>query len=173
MDLSQLFMPLLLVGLFCSIALPLTLGELLMSPDNHVVKKYSLIFSGLLACLYVTGLNFFIFTILTMTNDFDIDWELAGSRKSKAYGIMGYGTVMSYLFIIGCLVKYFGNLQTYKLKKHHRIIVGYTYKIFKNLSNNKSEDEGRARIRKLKKSEFILIYFQLMRIQTVLKIEWL
>ena len=115
MDLSQLFMPLLLVGLFCSIALPLTLGELLMSPDNHVVKKFSLIFSGLLACLYVTGLNFFIFTILTMTNDFDIDWELAGSRKSKAYGILGYGAVTSFLFIIGCLVKYFGILRTFKL----------------------------------------------------------
>ena len=85
-----------------------------------------------------------------MTNDFDIDWELAGSRKSKAYGIMGYGTVMSYLFIIGCLVKYFGNLQTYKLKKHHKKIVGYTYRIFNNSSNNKSVDEGRARIRKLR-----------------------
>ena len=150
MDLSRLFMPLLLVGLFCSIALPLTLGELLMSPDNHVVKKYSLIFSGLLACLYVTGLNFFIFTILTMTNDFDIDWELAGSRKSKAYGILGYGTVTSFLFVIGCLVKYFGILQTYKLKTHHKIIVGYTYKIFNNSSINKSMDKGRARIRKLK-----------------------
>ena len=121
-----------------------------MSPDNHVVKKYSLIFSGLLACLYVTGLNFFIFTILTMTNDFDIDWELAGSRKSKAYGILGYGAVTSYLFIISCLVKYFGNLQTYKLKKHHKKIVGYTYRIFNNSSNNKSVDEGRARIRKFK-----------------------
>ena len=115
MDLSELFMPHLIMGLFISIALPLTLGELLMSPDNHVVKKYSLIFSGLLACLYVTGLNFFIFTILTMTNDFDIDWELAGSRKSKAYGILGYGAVTSYLFIIGCLVKYFGILRTFKL----------------------------------------------------------
>ena len=51
-----------------------------------------------------------------MTNDFDIDWELAGSRKSKAYGILGYGTFTSFLFIIGCLVKYFGNLQTYELK---------------------------------------------------------
>ena len=85
-----------------------------------------------------------------MTNDFDIDWELAGSRKSKAYGILGYGSVTSYLFIIGCLVKYFGILQTYKLKTHHKIIVGYTYKIFNNSSNNKSVDEGRARIRKLK-----------------------
>ena len=121
-----------------------------MSPDNHVVKKYSLIFSGLLACLYVTGLDFFIFTILTMTNDFDIDWELAGNRKSKAYGIFGYGAVTSFLFIIGCLVKYFGILRTYKLKKHHKIIVGYTYKISNNSSNNKSVDEGSARIRKLK-----------------------
>ena len=108
MDLSQLFMPLLLVGLFCSIALPLTLGELLMSPDNHVVKKYSLIFSGLLACLYVTGLNFFIFTILAMTNDLEIDWDLAENRILRAYAILGYGGAMSYLFIIGCLVKYFG-----------------------------------------------------------------
>ena len=108
MDLSQLFMPLLLVGLFCSIALPLTLGELLMSPDNHVVKKYSLIFSGLLACLYVTGLNFFIFTILAMTNDLKIDWELAESRILRAYAILGYGGAMSYLFLIGCMVKYFG-----------------------------------------------------------------
>ena len=31
------------------------------------------------------------------------------------------------------------------------MIVGYTYKIFnKSSNNNKSEDEGRARIRKLK-----------------------
>ena len=105
---------------------------------------------GLIACLYVTGLDFFIFTILTMTNDFDIDWELAGNRKSKAYGIFGYGAVTSFLFIIGCLVKYFGILRTYKLKKHHKIIVGYTYKISNNSSNNKSVDEGSARIRKLK-----------------------
>ena len=108
MDLSELFMPLLTLGLFCSIALPLTLGELLMSPDNHIVKKYTLVFSGLLACLYVTGLNLFIFTIVTMTNDFKIDWELADNRILRAYAILGYGGAMSYLFIIGCLVKYFG-----------------------------------------------------------------
>ena len=52
------------------------------------------------------------------------------------------------------------------------MIVGYTYKIFNNSSNNKSVEEGRARIRKSKKSKFILMYFQLMRIQAVLKIEW-
>ena len=108
MGLSELFMPLLILGLFCSIALPLTLGELLMSPDNHIVKKYSLVFSGLLACLYVTGLNLFIFTIVTMTNDFKIDWELAENRILKAYAILGYGGATSYLFLIGCLVKYFG-----------------------------------------------------------------
>ena len=79
-----------------------------MSPDNHVVKKYSLIFSGLLACLYVTGLNLFIFTILAMTNDLKIDWELAESRILRAYAILGYGGAMSYLFLIGCLVKYIG-----------------------------------------------------------------
>ena len=108
MGLSELFMPLLILGLFCSIALPLTLGELLMSPDNHIVKKYTLVFSGLLACLYVTGLNLFIFTIVTMTNDFKIDWELAENRMSRAYAILGYGGATSYLFLIGCLVKYFG-----------------------------------------------------------------
>ena len=118
MNLSELFTPLLLVGLFCSIALPLTLGELLMSPDNHIVKKYSLVFSGLLACLYVTGLNFFIFTILTMTNDFDIDWELAGRRILRAYAILGYGGAMSYLFLIGCLVKYFGIFLIIDLESH-------------------------------------------------------
>ena len=113
MDLSELFMPLLVLGLFCSIALPLTLGELLMSPDNHIVKKYSLVFSGLLACLYVTGLNLFIFTIVTMTNDFKIDWELAENRILRAYAILGYGGATSYLFIIGCLVKYFGIFFTF------------------------------------------------------------
>ena len=35
------------------------------------------------------------------------------------------------------------------------MIAGYTYKIFNNSSKNKSVDEGRARIRKLKKN---LIY---------------
>ena len=118
MVLSVLFMPLLTLGLFCSIALPLTLGELLMSPDNHIVKKYSLVFSGLLACLYVTGLNFFIFTILTMTNDFDIDWELAGRRILRAYAILGYGGAMSYLFLIGCLVKYFGIFLIIDFESH-------------------------------------------------------
>ena len=122
MDLSELFMPLLTLGLFCSIALPLTLGELLMSPENHLVKKYSLVFSGLLACLYVTGLNFFIFTIVTMTNDFKIDWELAENRMLRAYAILGYGGATSYLFIIGCLVKYFGIFYFLIKKKSLQIV---------------------------------------------------
>ena len=122
MDLSELFMPHLILGLFCSIALPLTLGELLMSPDNHIVKKYSLVFSGLLACLYVTILNLFIFTIVSMTNDFKIDWELADNRILRAYAILGYGGATSYLFLIGCLVKYFGIFLLFNQKMPLQIV---------------------------------------------------
>ena len=122
MGLSELFIPLLTLGLFCSVALSLTLGELLMSPDNHIVKKYSLVFSGLLACLYVTGLNLFIFTIVTMTNDFKIDWELAENRILRAYAILGYGGATSYLFLIGCLVKYLGILLIMHKKMSLQIV---------------------------------------------------
>ena len=119
----------LILGAYCSIALPLTLWELLLSPEKHPIKKYSLVFSGLFACLLVIGVNFNIFLALALreidensnTNenvdflssfllifDLEIDWELAESRKFMAFGILGYGSIMSVIFLVGCLVKYFG-----------------------------------------------------------------
>ena len=129
MKVDEIFIPHLILGLYCSIALPMTLWELLISPQKHHVKKYSLVFSGLFTCLYVSCFNIYILAVLSLKEidkrkilieslglvnsflsifDLEIDWELAESRKLNAYVILGYGAVMSLLFFMGCLVKYFG-----------------------------------------------------------------
>ena len=129
MKVDEIFIPHLILGLYCSIALPMTLWELLISPQKHHVKKYSLVFSGLFTCLYVSCFNIYILAVLSLKEidkskilieslglvnsflsifDLEIDWELAESRKFLAFGILGYGSIMSVIFLVGCLVKYFG-----------------------------------------------------------------
>ena len=56
-----------------------------------------------------------------MTNDFKIDWELAENRILRAYAILGYGGATSYLFIIGCLVKYLGILLIINQKMYQQL----------------------------------------------------
>ena len=96
------------LGGFCSIALLINLGELLLSPDNFYMKKYKLVLCGLAGCLYVACVNLGVFLILVLTNDLEINWELAEGRKDVAFTILGFGAVTSFLFTIGCLVKYLG-----------------------------------------------------------------
>ena len=116
MKVNEIFRSYLLLGLYWSIALLLTLGELLFSQETETyrIKKYCLVFCGLLTCLYVTCFNLFIFGLNSFTNDFKIDWRSAGSGKWKAYAILAFGAVTSVLFFIGCLVKYFGILNPYE-----------------------------------------------------------
>ena len=53
--------------------------------------------------------NLYLFIVLSTKNNFEIDWEVAVNRKVLAYLLWGYGAVTSYLFIVGCLVKYLGS----------------------------------------------------------------
>ena len=38
----------------------------------------------------------------------EIDWRQGVERKAFAYAMIGYGAVMSYIFIVGCLIKFIG-----------------------------------------------------------------
>ena len=38
----------------------------------------------------------------------EINWELGEDNKAYAYAMLGYGAVTSYIFIVGCLIKYIG-----------------------------------------------------------------
>ena len=101
----------LILGAFCSFALIVYLGELLASPDHFYIKKYKLCFCGLSGCLYVTCINLGVLTATLIRSDLEINWAMAEIRKETAYVILGYGAVTSYLFIIGCLIKYLGFIQ--------------------------------------------------------------
>ena len=49
----------------------------------------------------------------------EINWELGVENKAYAYAMLGYGAVTSYIFIVGCLIKYIGgrgNLTIINLK---------------------------------------------------------
>ena len=120
MGLEDFHLQFLILGAFCSIGLLVNLWELLISPDNFYIKKYKLVLCGLTGCLYVTCVNLSVFTILVVKKvgeldletelaiGYTIDWEMAESRKEIAFAILGFGAVTSYLFIVGCLVKYLG-----------------------------------------------------------------
>ena len=38
----------------------------------------------------------------------EIDWKLGVENKAYAYAMLGFGAVTSYIFIVGCLIKYIG-----------------------------------------------------------------
>ena len=101
-------LPFLILGATCSYALLVYLGELLASPDHFYIKNYKLCLCGLLGCLYVSFVDLGVLVVTFLGNDLEIDWVKAEGKKDTAYAIIGYGAVTSYLFMIGCLVKYIG-----------------------------------------------------------------
>ena len=110
LQLGDFALPHLYLGAFSIYALLVSLKELLTGTEKPVnlMKAYSLVFKGLFSALIYTLFNFYIFTVLALKNDFEIDWELAEKRKLLAYLLLGYGAVSSYIFIVCCLLKYFG-----------------------------------------------------------------
>ena len=110
LQLGDFALPHLYLGAFSIYALLVSLEELLTGTDKSAnpVKGYGLVFRGLFSALIFTLFNFYIFTVLALKNDFEIDWELAEKRKWMAYVLLGYGAVTSYFFIVCCLFKYFG-----------------------------------------------------------------
>ena len=70
--------------------------------------------------------------IFGVKNDYTIDWEMMEKRKDIAFAILGCGAFISYLYIIGCLVKHLGFLIFLQKDKNSCIEDG-----------NQSEDEGR------------------------------
>ena len=103
-------LPHIYLGVFSVCAMVAHLWELLTGPEHPHIKGYSLVFIGLLSCLLFTLFHFYLFTVLALTNDYEIDWEAAANRKFYAYGLWGYGAFSSFLFVIGCMVKYLGIL---------------------------------------------------------------
>ena len=110
LELGDFALPHLYLGVFSVYALLVFLKEVLTGPEHHFVKGYRLVYYGLLIALFFNLFNLYLFIVLSMNNDFDVDWVKAFNRKGSAYMLWGYGAVTSYLFIVGCLVKYLGIL---------------------------------------------------------------
>ena len=108
---KEMFVPYFVLGLYCNFAVLILLWDLLVSrvTETYRIEKYSLVFCGLVECLSMTCLNLLFFCLTSVTNNFE--WRLNESGKWKAYAILGYGAVTSVLFLMGCLVKYFGILR--------------------------------------------------------------
>ena len=130
MGLGDLQLPFLLLIAYCSVALLVYLGELLVSPSHFYIREYKLVFCGLLGCLSVTFVNLCLFMALLFRSEGEqdwviawdvfgiktereINWELGVENKAYAYAMLGYGAVTSYIFIVGCLIKYIGGKGNY------------------------------------------------------------
>ena len=113
LQLGDFALPHLYLGVYSVCAMLVFLKELLTGPEHHFVKGYRLVYYGLLITLLFTLFNLYLFIVLSTKNNFEIDWEVVVNRKVLAYLLWGYGAVTSYLFIVGCLVKYLGILVRY------------------------------------------------------------
>ena len=109
-ELGDFALPHLYLGVYSVCTMLAFLKELLTAPEHPYIKGYRLVFYGLLSTLLFTLFNLYLFIVLSTKNSFEIDWEVAVNRKVLAYMLWGYGAVTSYLFIVGCLVKYLGIL---------------------------------------------------------------
>ena len=96
----------LVLGLFCCIALLLSLAELLASDYSF----YKLTLFGLAGWFYVTTLNVFFFALIIVTDDLEIDWGKAIDRKRILYGILGFSGSTFYTFVLCALAKCSGLL---------------------------------------------------------------
>ena len=110
LQLGAFALPHLYLGVYSVCTILAFLKELLTCPEHPYIKGCRLVFYGLSSTLLFTLFNLYLFTVLSMNNSFEIDWEVAVNRKLLAYMLWGYGAVTSYLFIVGCLVKYLGIL---------------------------------------------------------------
>ena len=110
LELGDFALPHLYLGVFSVYALLVFLKEVLTGPEHHFVKGYRLVYYGLLIALFFNLFNLYLFIVLSTENNFEVDWEVAVNRKGLAYALWGYGAVTSYIFIVGCLVKYLGIL---------------------------------------------------------------
>ena len=110
LQLGDFALPHLYLGVYSVCAMLVFLKELLTGPEHPYMKGYRLVFYGLSSTILFTLFNLYLFIVLSTKNSFEIDWEVAVNRKVLAYMLWGYGAVTSYLFIVGCLVKYLGIL---------------------------------------------------------------
>ena len=95
------------VGLFISVGLLMSLWELLAGQ----YKFYKLTFLGLLGCFFVTCENLFLFSLIIVNNDYNIDWAQAEDRKWIVFSILGIAAVESYVFILCSLLKSIVGIQ--------------------------------------------------------------
>ena len=65
--------------------------------------------AGLFACFYTTCCNLFFFSTVLVNFDYEIDQSLLESNKEVPMVIIGFGTVISVVFLFIAMIKTIGN----------------------------------------------------------------
>ena len=121
----------LIMGFKMSLGLIVLLWDILADPKK---KFYSIMISGLSACLLITFANLFFFSTalwklitwetkdradnkgyeasaykIISTRDYEFDMEKLGNNKTVGFAIIGYGALLSIIFIFVAMVRAIGN----------------------------------------------------------------
>ena len=143
----------LIMGCFHSFGLIVLLLDILANPHFEFLK---LMLSGLSACLLITFVNLFFFSTVFLipitreteerrekkvayniassaktisTGDYEIDLEILKNNKSVAFAILGYGAIVSIIFIFIAMMKSLG--KSFSLDPSYHILTyfnsGVTY----------------------------------------------
>ena len=122
----------LIMGVKMSLGLVVLLWDILA---NSKIKFFTLMMSGLSACLLVTFTNLYFFSIILWTpvtsetkirmdnkgwharhakilttGDYVYDMEKLGNNKNVAFAILGYGAVLSCVFILVAMMRSLGKV---------------------------------------------------------------
>ena len=69
--------------------------------------------AGLFACFYVTCCNLFFFSTALVNFDYEINRSLLERNKDVPMVIIGFGTVISVVFLFIAMIKTIGNWYIY------------------------------------------------------------
>ena len=125
------------MGFKMSLGLIVLLWDILANPKKKLYSlkiKDSIMISGLSACLLITFANLFFFSTamwkpitretndradnkgyvastkkIISTGDYDFDMEKLGNNKTVGFAIIGYGALLSIIFIFVAMVRAIGN----------------------------------------------------------------
>ena len=134
----------LIMGCFHSFGLIVLLWDILANPRFEFLK---LMLSGLSACLLITFVNLFFFSTVFLipitreteerikkkdvyifassaktisTGDYEIDLEILKNNESVAFAILGYGAIVSIIFIFIAIMKSLG--KSFSLNPSYHIL---------------------------------------------------
>ena len=127
----------LIMGFKMSLGLIVLLWDILADPKKKfysLLIHESIMISGLSACFLITVVNFFFFSTalwkpitretnnradrkgyvasskkIISTGDYDFDMEKLGNNKTVGFAIIGYGALLSIIFIFVAMVRAIGN----------------------------------------------------------------